>query len=192
MTAVAAQAAGDAAKGKLDEFSDDEKQDLFRMIGLGALKYYLLKVDPQKRMLFNPAESVDVHGHTGPFIQYVHARIRSVMRKAHEAGLSTNDLAHEATATADRPLHETEQEVIVLLGQFAQSVASAGRDYAPSYVAQYMYDLAKAYNRLFAEVSILSEPDAARTQLRLSLSAVVAETICKGMGLLGIEVAEKM
>ncbi|MBO0935736.1 arginine--tRNA ligase [Fibrella sp. HMF5335] len=192
VAAVAAQAAADAAKGKLDEFSEAEKQDLFRLIGLGALKYYLLKVDPQKRMLFNPAESVDVHGHTGPFIQYVHARIRSIMRKAEEAGLSTSVPADEATATADRPLHETEQEVIVLLGQFAQSVANAGRDYAPSYVAQYVYDLAKAYNRLFADVSILSEPDAAKTQLRLSLSAVVAETIRKGMGLLGIEVPEKM
>lgn len=187
VAAVAEQAADDAAKGKLDEFSEAEKQNLFRTIGLGALKYYLLKVDPQKRMLFNPAESVDVHGHTGPFIQYVHARIRSIMRKAQETGLSTNAPADEAT-----PLHETEQEVIVLLGQYAERVAEAGADYAPSYIAQYVYDLAKAYNRLFAEVSVLSEPDAAKTQLRLSLSAKVAETIRAGMGLLGIEVPEKM
>ena len=187
VAAVAAQAADDAAKGKLNEFSEVEKQNLFRMIGLGALKYYLLKVDPQKRMLFNPAESVDVHGHTGPFIQYVHARIRSIMRKAQETGLPTNAPADEAT-----PLHETEQEVIVLLGQYAERVAEAGADYAPSYIAQYVYDLAKAYNRLFAEVSVLSEPDAAKTRLRLSLSAKVAETIRTGMGLLGIEVPEKM
>lgn len=192
VTAVAAEAADQAAKGKLDEFTDAEKQDLFRMIGLGALKYYLLKVDPQKRMLFNPTESVDVHGHTGPFIQYTHARIRSVLRKAQEAGLATNAPADETAATADRPLHETEQEVIILLSQYPQRVKEAGDNFAPSYLAQYMYDLARAYNRLFAEVSILSEPDPVKTQLRLTLSAQVAETIRKGMGLLGINVPEKM
>ncbi|MBO0933178.1 arginine--tRNA ligase [Fibrella aquatilis] len=192
VAAVAAQAADEAAKGKLDEFTEVEKKDLFRMIGLGALKYYLLKVDPQKRMLFNPEESVDVHGHTGPFIQYVYARIRSVLRKAEESGLVTNGTADETAAPADHPLHETERDVILILGQYAQALALAGRDYAPSYMAQYVYDLAKAYNRLFAEVSILSEPDAAKTQLRLNLSAAVGETIRKGMGLLGIEVPEKM
>jgi arginyl-tRNA synthetase len=184
---VAAEAADAAAKGKLGEFSEAEKQALFHMIGLGALKYYLLKVDPQKRMLFNPEESVDVHGHTGPFVQYTHARIRSVLRKAEEAGLATNGIADERT-----PLHETEQDVIVLLEQYPQKVAEAGHDYAPSYIAQYVYDLAKAYNRLFADVSILSEPDPAKTQLRLSLSKQVAETIKRGMSLLGIDVPEKM
>ncbi|MEZ0538597.1 arginine--tRNA ligase [Fibrella arboris] len=187
VTQVAANAADQAAKGKLDEFSETEKIELFRMIGLGALKYYLLKVDPQKRMLFNPEESVDVHGHTGPFIQYTHARIRSVLRKAQEAGLATNDLADVQVA-----LHETEREVIVWLGQFPQRVKEAGDQFAPSLIAQYMYDLAKAYNRLFAEVSILSEPDPVKTQFRLTLSTQVAETIRKGMGLLGIDVPEKM
>ncbi|CCH01579.1 arginyl-tRNA synthetase [Fibrella aestuarina BUZ 2] len=185
---VAAAAADQAAKGKLDEFSEAEKQDLFHMIGLGALKYYLLKVDPQKRMLFNPEESVDVHGHTGPFIQYTHARIRSVLRKAEEAGLAISGAADEAAA----PLHETEQDVIVLLGQYQLRVREAGTNYAPSYIAQYAYDLAKAYNRLFAEVSILSEPDPVKTHFRLLLSAKVAETIRHGMGLLGIDVPEKM
>lgn len=184
---VAADAADQAAKGKLDEFSEAEKQELFHMIGLGALKYYLLKVDPQKRMLFNPAESVDVHGHTGPFIQYTHARIRSVLRKAAEAGLPLQGPADEAIA-----LHETEQDVIVLLGQYPLRVREAGADYAPSYIAQYAYDLAKAYNRLFAEVSILSEPDPVKTHFRLILSAKVGETIRHGMGLLGIDVPEKM
>ena len=187
VTNVAAEAGEQATKGKLDEFTEAEKADLFRMIGLGALKYYLLKVDPQKRMLFNPEESVDVHGHTGPFIQYAHARIRSVLRKAEEAGLTASVSADEATE-----LHETERDVIVLLGQYPQRVADAATDLAPSYVAQYVYDLAKAYNRLFADVSILSEPDPVKTQLRLTLSAQVAETIRKGMGLLGIDVPEKM
>ncbi|WP_375445626.1 arginine--tRNA ligase [uncultured Fibrella sp.] len=187
VTRVAAEAADQAAKGKLDEFDEAEKQALFRMIGLGALKYYLLKVDPQKRMLFNPEESVDVHGHTGPFIQYTHARIRSVLRKAREAGLVTNALADETVE-----LHETEREVIVLLGQYSQRVKEAGDNFAPSYLAQYVYDLAKAYNRLFAEVSILSEPDPVKTQFRLTLSTQVAETIRTGMGLLGINVPEKM
>ncbi|MEZ0610303.1 arginine--tRNA ligase [Fibrella sp. WM1] len=185
---VAAEAADQAAKGKLDEFTEAEKQALFHMIGLGALKYYLLKVDPQKRMLFNPEESVDVHGHTGPFIQYTHARIRSVLRKAEEAGLATTGAVDEAAA----PLHETEQDVIVLLGQYPLRVREAGTNYAPSYIAQYVYDLAKAYNRLFAEVSILSEPDPVKTHFRLLLSAKVAETIRHGMGLLGIDVPEKM
>jgi arginyl-tRNA synthetase len=184
---IAANAADAAAKGKLDEFSDEEKRALFHMIGLGALKYYLLKVDPQKRMLFNPEESVDVHGHTGPFVQYTHARIRSVLRKAEEAGLVTNAPADEASS-----LHETEQDVIVLLEEYPQKVTEAGTDYAPSYIAQYVYDLAKAYNRLFADVSILSEPDPVKTQLRLTLSKQVAETIQKGMSLLGIDVPEKM
>jgi arginyl-tRNA synthetase len=184
---IAAAAADAAAKGKLDEFSEKEKQALFHMVGLGALKYYLLKVDPQKRMLFNPEESVDVHGHTGPFVQYTHARIRSVLRKAEEAGLATNVPADERTQ-----LHETEQDVIVLLEQYPQRVAEAGTDYAPSYIAQYVYELAKAYNRLFAEVSILSEPDPAKTQLRLTLSRQVAETIKRGMSLLSIDVPEKM
>ncbi|HEX9957369.1 MAG TPA: DALR anticodon-binding domain-containing protein, partial [Fibrella sp.] len=187
VTNVAAEAGEQAAKGKLDEFTEDEKQDLFKMIGLGALKYYLLKVDPQKRMLFNPEESVDVHGHTGPFIQYTHARIRSVLRKAQEAGLVTDAPADEAVQ-----LHETEQEVIVLLSQYPQRVQEAGDNFAPSYLAQYVYDLAKAYNRLFADVSILSEPDPVKTALRLTLSTLVAETIRKGMGLLGIDVPEKM
>ncbi|XWW45568.1 arginine--tRNA ligase [Fibrella sp. USSR17] len=187
VTNVAAAAADQAAKGKLDEFTAAEKQDLFRMIGLGALKYYLLKVDPQRRMLFNPEESVDVHGHTGPFVQYTHARIRSVLRKAREAGLVTDGLADETVA-----LHETEQEVIILLSQYPQRVREAGDNFAPSLLAQYVYDLAKAYNRLFADLSILSEPDPVKTELRLTLSMQVVETIRKGMGLLGIDVPEKM
>ncbi|MBO0947112.1 arginine--tRNA ligase [Fibrella forsythiae] len=187
VTNVAAAAADAAAKGKLDEFTGAEKQELFHMIGLGALKYYLLKVDPQKRMLFNPEESVDVHGHTGPFIQYAHARIRSVLRKAQESGL-----VFDAPADESVELHETEQELIVLLGQYPKRVKEAGDNFAPSSIAQYVYDLAKAYNRLFAELSILSEPDPVKTQLRLTLSAQVAETIRKGMGLLGIGVPDKM
>ena len=183
---AASAAADDAAKGKLDEFGETEKTDLFHLLGLGALKYYLLKVDPQKRMQFDPAESVDLHGNTGPYIQYVHARIRSVLRKATETNPST-----------DRPvlatqLDEIEQQLIFLLSQFPQRVADAGKDLAPSYIAQYAYDLAKTFNQFYDKLSILKETDPDKLRNRLTLSALVAETICNAMGLLGIDVPEKM
>lgn len=189
-TEAAATAADEAAKGKLDEFSDTEKADLFRMLGLGALKYYLLKVDPQKRMQFNPAESVDLHGNTGPYIQYVHARIRSVLRKAASEGISVNpaDLTVEAAGQLD-PI---EQQLIFLLSQYPQRVQEAGTDYAPSYIAQYAYELAKTFNQFYDKLSILKESDTTKLKNRLILSALLAETICKAMGLLGIEVPEKM
>ena len=182
----ASQAADEAVKGDLNEFSAEEKANLFRMIGLGALKYFLLKVDAQKRMTFNPAESVDVHGHTGPYIQYAHARIRSVLRKAAAQGL-----------VVDKPgqpteLDDIEQQLIFLLNTYPQRVQEAGTDFAPSYIAQYAYELAKAYNQLFDRLSILKEPDADKQQTRLVLSKLVAETIQQAMGLLGIDVPEKM
>lgn len=183
---TAAQAADDAVKGDLDEFSAEEKANLFRMIGLGAVKYFLLKVDAQKRMTFNPAESVDVHGHTGPYIQYTHARIRSVLRRAATQGLQVEQLG-QATE-----LDEIEQQLIFLLSTYPQRVAEAGTDFAPSYIAQYVYELAKTYNQLFDRLSILKEEDPEKRQTRLVLSKVVAETIQQAMGLLGIEVPEKM
>ncbi len=186
VTEAARTAADEATKGKMDEFTPDEQETLFQMIGLGALKYFLLKVDAQKRMLFNPEESVDVHGHTGPFIQYTYARTRSVMRKAADAGLSV---------PAELPVvsfHPTEQQLLFLLAQYPQRVAEAGADYAPSYVAQYAYELAKAFNQFYAEVTILSEPNRNLLLVRLALSELVGQTIKKSMRLLGIDVPEKM
>ena len=183
---AASTAADEAAKGKLDEFSEAEKTALFQMLGLGALKYYLLKVDPQKRMQFNPAESVDLHGNTGPYIQYVHARIQSVLRKAADM----NVLA-EGPVTVTH-LDDIEQQLVFLLSQYPQRVAEAGAACAPSFIAQYAYDLAKTFNQFYDKLSILKETDTATLQARLILSKAVGETIQKAMGLLGVEVPEKM
>lgn len=185
-TEAAATAADEAAKGKLNEFSEEEKSALFQMLGLGALKYYLLKVDPQKRMQFNPAESVDLHGNTGPYIQYVHARIRSVLRKAEEMGLLVNK-----SARAD-VLEDVEQQLVFLLSQYPQRLAEAGANYAPSYMAQYAYELAKTFNQFYDKLPILKETDAGKLQSRLLLTKLVGETIQQTMGLLGINVPEKM
>ncbi|QMW01290.1 arginine--tRNA ligase [Spirosoma foliorum] len=183
---AASTAADEAAKGKLEDFSQEEKDALFQTLGLGALKYYLLKVDPQKRMQFNPAESVDLHGNTGPYIQYVHARIRSILRKAAEL---TMTLEGPVSATQ---LDELEQQLVFLLSQYTQRVAEAGTDYAPSYIAQYAYELAKTFNQFYDKLSILKETDPIKLHTRLVLSKTVSETIRKSMGLLGIEVPEKM
>ncbi|WP_428655068.1 arginine--tRNA ligase [Runella sp.] len=184
VTAAAAEEGN--AKGKIDDFSEAEKQKLFSMLGLGALKYYLLKVDPQKRMLFNPAESVELHGHTGPFIQYTHARTRSVLRKAVQMDVEWSKPA------ATVPLTDSEKEVIFCLTQFPERIADAGRNYSPALISQYAYELAKAYNTFYAEVSILQEPNADAQQARLLLSQAVADGIQKAMGLLGIEVPDRM
>lgn len=156
------------------------------MLAMGALKYFLLKVDPKKRMLFNPQESIDFQGHTGPFVQYTHARVCSVLRKAEQMGVDT------ASPLTSVELAPVEQQLVYLLSQFPQRLAEAATDYAPSYLAQYAFDLAKTYNQFYGELSILSEPDGAKLQTRVSLSKTVAETISKAMGLLGIEVPTKM
>ncbi len=183
---AASAAADEAAKGKLDKFSETEKADLFRMLGLGALKYYLLKVDPQKRMQFNPAESVDLHGNTGPYIQYVHARICSILRRAQLANLACEGPVSPAE------LEETEQQLIFLLSQFPQRVADAGNDLAPYYLAQYAYELAKTFNQFYDKVPVLSEPDRGKLTNRLLLIKIVSQTIRKAMELLGIGVPERM
>lgn len=186
VTQAAADAAEVAAKGMLDEFSEEEKTKLFRMLGLGALKYYLLKVDPQKRMMFNPEESVDLHGHTGPYIQYTHARIRSVLRKAAQMGV-------EPTAAVPVvELDAVEQQLAYQLAQFRQRLGEAAADYSPAYLAQYAYDLARTFNQFYDKLSILKEPDAAKLQSRVTLSYAVAQTIRRSMELLGIDVPEKM
>ncbi len=171
--------------GKIDGFSKEEAEELYHTLAMGALKYFLLKVDPKKRMLFNPEESIDFQGNTGPFIQYTHARICSILRKAHEQGII-------GVASNYKTLQESEQEVIYLLSEYPKKVADAGRELAPSLIAQYAYDLAKAYNRFYNEVSIFNETDLDAQQFRIAFSSVVGETIKKAMALLGINVPSRM
>ena len=171
--------------GKTEGFSQVEADELYDTLAMGALKYFLLKVDPKKRMLFNPEESIDFQGHTGPFIQYTHARICSILRKAHEQGIIGK--------TTDYPvLQESEQEVIYLLSQYPQILADAGRDLSPALISQYVYDLVKAYNRFYNEVNIFNEPDKNAQQFRVAFSGAVGETIQKAMSLLGIKVPSRM
>ncbi len=169
------------AAGKVDDFSEDEKQHLYHIIGMGALKYFLLKVDPKKRLLFDPNESVDFQGHTGPFIQYTHARIRSVLNRSSIADLNTyNDLAVE------------ERDLIVALTQFTEIIKAAAEAYSPAVIANYVYELAKIYNKFYHEKSILQAENEEAKQFRLRLSAASGKVINKGMKLLGIEVPERM
>ncbi|NBA84905.1 arginine--tRNA ligase [Emticicia sp. CRIBPO] len=173
-------------RGKIDDFEEEEAQKLFKMLALGALKYFLLKVEPKKRMLFNPAESIDFQGNTGPFIQYTHARIKSILRKAESQGaqLKSEFALHE--------LAQVEIDLIYLVNEYHNILEKAGNDYAPSVVANYCYDLAKTFNSFYAELSVMNEEDTAKKELRLSLIRLVADTLKKGMGLLGIEVPERM
>ncbi|TYZ06064.1 arginine--tRNA ligase [Hymenobacter lutimineralis] len=174
-------------KGKTEGLTEQEAARLYHMLGLGALKYYLLKVDPKKRMLFNPEESVSLEGHTGPFIQYSHARISAIRRKAAELGI-----AEDAPLTGITELHATERELVQELARYAAVVAEAARTQSPAVVAQYAYDVAKAYNRVYTEVEIFRENDAAKKAFRVALSAQTAQAIKASMGLLGIEVPERM
>ncbi|GAB3253553.1 arginine--tRNA ligase [Larkinella harenae] len=172
--------------GKIDDFESEEATHLYHVLAMGALKYYLLKVDPKKRMTFNPEESIDFQGHTGPFIQYTHARICSILRKAEQLGVNP------AGELVSVELADSEQQLVYLLTEFTQRLSEAGTDYAPSYLAQYAFELAKAYNQFYGELSILSEPNADTLKFRVALSKAVAETIRKAMALLGIEVPTKM
>ncbi|QHL87067.1 arginine--tRNA ligase [Nibribacter ruber] len=174
--------------GKIDGFSKEEAEQLYHTLAMGALKYFLLKVDPKKRMLFNPEESIDFKGHTGPFIQYTHARIAAILRKASELGISseTQDFA------AIEVLHETERDALILLNTAGQVVEDAARNYAPSIVAQYAFDLAKAYNRFYTEVPIFQESNAQVLSFRIAFSRQVAKTLKQTMALLGIAVPDRM
>ena len=169
--------------GKVDGFNPDELQKLYQLIGLGALKYFILKVDPRKKMLFDPKESIDFNGHTGPFIQYTHARIKSVLRRASEA----NDEAHYTSLS-----HAAEKDLLRCIYEFPAVVENAGLAYNPADIANYVYDLAKYYNRFYHECPILKEDRVDVRQLRLSISDVTARVIAEAMLLLGIEVPEKM
>lgn len=172
--------------GKIDGFTPEEAEELYSTLAMGALKYFLLKVDPKKRMLFNPAESIDFQGNTGPFIQYTHARICSILKKAESQNINIVE------ASAYTSLHEVEREIIFALSEYPRKVADAGREYSPALIAQYVYDLAKSYNRLFAELSIFSAESPEAMQFRVQLSKAVGETIKKAMALLGIKVPTRM
>ncbi len=175
--------------GKLEGYSDSEKQSLYKMIGLGALKYYILKVDPKKRILFNPEESVDFQGNTGPFIQYTYARIQSILRKAEELDLSGLD---GVTMSAVEGLHPKEKELIKQLQLFPETIQLAAENYSPAVVANYTYDLVKEFNSFYQQVSILGETDEQKKALRIQLSKKVSEVIESAFKLLGIEVPERM
>ena len=173
-----------AAKGKVSDFTEDEKNEIARIVGLGALKYFLLKVDPRKNMMFNPRESIDFNGNTGPFIQYTYARIQSLLRKAAPADLSADISAVEP--------NEKEVTLIQRLADFPSVVAEAGRTYSPALIANFVYELVKEYNQFYHDYTILGEADAQVRAFRLVLSRQVAEIARRGIGLLGIEMPNKM
>ena len=164
--------------------TDEERSEIARVVGLGALKYFILKVDARKNMLFNPEESIDFNGNTGPFIQYTYARIRSIMRKAADL----EDVEGELTAE----LSQKEIDLIQKMSDYASAVEQAGKDYSPSGIANYCYELTKEFNQFYHDFSILKEEDAQKRAVRLRIAANVAKVISNGMALLGIEVPERM
>jgi arginyl-tRNA synthetase len=170
------------ALGKVENYSEEEKSELYHTIGMGALKYFLLKVDPKKRLLFDPNESVDFQGHTGPFIQYTHARIRSVLSRAEIANVRTEI----------KSLDAEERDLILTLSQFPETISQSAAGYSPAVIANYVYELAKAFNKFYHEKSILQAEDEITKQFRLQLSSATAKVIKKAMNLLGIEVPERM
>jgi arginyl-tRNA synthetase len=170
--------------GKVEGFTEEEKKDLYNMIGLGALKFFLLKVEPKKRLLFDPSESIDFQGHTGPFIQYTHARIRSVMAKA--------DYKNKISDKYSNILTALEKDLIVNLAKYPDVIAASAREYSPAHIANYVFELAKLFNKFYHEESILKAEDPDVRNFRLDLSAATASTINKGMKLLGIRVPARM
>ena len=173
--------------GKLDGLTQEEADDIARIVGLGALKYFILKVDARKNMTLNPKESIDFNGNTGPFIQYTYARIRSVLRKAAEAGIVIPEVL-----PANIELSEKEEGLIQMVADFAAVVRQAGEDYSPSGIANYVYDLVKEYNQFYHDFSILREENEDVKLFRIALSANIAKVVRLGMGLLGIEVPDRM
>ena len=171
--------------GKFDDMTEEERREIARVVGMGALKYFILKVDARKNMLFNPEESIDFNGNTGPFIQYTYARIRSILRKA--AGVSSITCSSSSTSLAEK-----EVELIQKMNEFGAAVEQAGKDYSPSGIANYCYELTKVFNQFYHDYSILNEPDEQKKTVRLVLAKNVAKIIKNGMSLLGIEVPERM
>lgn len=174
--------------GKIEGFTEEQAKELYEILGLGALKFFLLKVDPKKRMLFNPKESIEFQGYTGPFIQYSHARIAAILRKADQIGV--NYKAPDFSGIT--ALTESETALILLLNDFEKKIKAAAEDFSPSVIAQYLFDLAKEYNRFYADVPIFHEKNLAVQTFRVALSSMTAKTIKKGMSLLGITVPERM
>ncbi len=174
--------------GKLDDYSNEAKQGLYRMIGLGALKYYILKVDPKKRILFNPEESVDFQGNTGPFIQYAYARIQSILRKAVDTGVSTSTTSQGLAID----LHEKEKELLKQIQLFPETIQLAAENYSPALIANYTYDLVREFNSFYQNVSILGETNEEKKIFRVQLSRKVGEVIQSAFKLLGIEVPDRM
>ena len=171
--------------GKFDDMTEEERREIARIVGMGALKYFILKVDARKNMLFNPEESIDFNGNTGPFIQYTYARIRSILRKA--AGLTSTTGLTSATSLSDK-----EVELIQKMSEYGAAVEQAGKDYSPSGIANYCYELTKVFNQFYHDFSILNEPDEQKKAVRLMLAKNVAKIIKNAMALLGIEVPERM
>jgi len=180
---------------RLSDITEAEQNEIARKVGLGALKYFILKVDPRKNMLFNPEESIDFNGNTGPFIQYTYARIRSVLRKAAEQEQAqTGKIALEENARRSRAseLAMKEVELIQRITEFPSVVRQAGDEFSPAVICNYAYALAQAFNSFYHDYSILNEPDSEKRAFRVQLSAVIARTIRQAMKLLGIEVPERM
>ncbi len=174
--------------GKIEELGEDEAKELFEMIGLGALKYFLLKVDPKKRMMFDPSESIQLQGHTGPFIQYTHARIKAILRKGNELG-TTVSVEDFKSVTA---IESVEQELLYLVSNYEQKLEEAAREYSPSIIANFAYELAKSYNQFYQTIPIFNEADQTRLKFRIGFSSVVATTLENAMRVLGIRVPERM
>jgi arginyl-tRNA synthetase len=174
--------------GKIDEMGEEEIKNLSEMVGLGALKYFLLKVDPKKRMMFDPSESIQLQGHTGPFIQYTHARVKSILRKADSLGIKVvaSDLKNINS------LEPSEREVIFTINNFHNKLHEASREYSPSVIANYAYELAKEYNQFYQAIPIFNESDPTKLKFRIAFSKVVADVIKRSMHLLGIQVPERM
>ncbi|MBA4321449.1 MAG: arginine--tRNA ligase, partial [Odoribacter sp.] len=173
--------------GKLENYSDTEREEIFRMIGLGALKYYILKVDPRKNMTFNPVDSIDFNGNTGPFIQYTYARIRSVIKKAEQGNLKEDTDSLSSIKPTSKEL-----ELIKVLRKFHLVVSEAAASYSPAIIANYCYDLAKEYNQFYHDHSILAHDNKNVRNFRLILSRLTSDVLSSGMWLLGIEMPERM
>ena len=176
-----------AELGKLDSCTPEEAREISRIVGMGALKYFILKVDPRKNMTFNPKESIDFNGNTGPFIQYTYARICSLLRKAVEAAIDYRHIDTSAVSPVEK-----ETNLIQRLASYPATVAEAGRSYSPALIANYVYDLVKEYNQYYHDYSILREEDEVVRAFRIMLSANVAKVVKSGMALLGIEVPTRM
>jgi len=174
--------------GKIEGFTADQAEALYETLGLGALKYFLLKVDPRKKMLFNPEESIEFQGNTGPFIQYTYARIQSIFRKAADLKIDFSQIDYSQLSD----LHSTEKELIHAISLYKEKLELAATEYSPAVMAQYAYDLAKEYNRFYAEVSIFNEVDLEKRKFRIALSALASESIKVTMGLLGVAVPDRM